>query len=320
MKLLLLLFCLFAWASAVQADALAMLGKMHQALGNLNYEGTFIVKHGKEVESMRIAHAKTEKGIKEHLLSLTGAAREVVKENEYLTCVLPDMKAVVVEPAKQVSELPLHVFDSPESITRYYALNVQGSERIAGIHCQTLHIKPKDKYRYGYRLCIDKAHGMLLKSELLDGQQQALEQMMFTEIAFHQHIPDSRFEIVTPREGFAVHKAEADDSAVATESKHRQWQFANLPAGFDIISHSVKAMSASPNPVQHFVLSDGLASVSVFIAIPTGLERKQKPDQENRYGAMHAKVALKNKHLITVVGEVPLSTVRYIFQAIEHTS
>ena len=42
-------------------------------------------------------------------------------------------------------------------------------------------IKPRDAWRFGYRLWLDRRNGMLLRSVLLDEQGYPVEQLMFTD-------------------------------------------------------------------------------------------------------------------------------------------
>jgi len=63
---------------------------------------------------------------------------------------------------------------------------------------------------------------------------------------------------------------------------------------------------------EHFVLSDGLASVSVYVESDPqgGLEG------DTRIGAIHAAGRRVAGHQVTVVGEVPLQTVEAVLAGI----
>jgi sigma-E factor negative regulatory protein RseB len=69
-------------------------------------------------------------------------------------------------------------------------------------------------------------------------------------------------------------------------------------------------MDTSHTPVNHLVYSDGLAMVSVFVeALVDGEEVLQGYSSR---GAVNAFSRVAGDHQITVVGEVPLTTVRRI--------
>ena len=77
-------------------------------------------------------------------------------------------------------------------------------------------------------------------------------------------------------------------------------------------------MSASKKPVQHMVITDGLASVSVFIS--------ELDDSQHVYKGAHNKGVINayardlNQHQITVVGEVPEGTVKSIGESIYYSN
>jgi len=63
--------------------------KMSDAMRNLNYQGDFVYLHENRLEGMRISHYRDEHGEKERLISLNGEAREVIRDNQNLTCIWP---------------------------------------------------------------------------------------------------------------------------------------------------------------------------------------------------------------------------------------
>ena len=61
-----------------QTEAREWLQRMTHAVKSSNYEGTFVYLHKQRLESMKIVHIVDAGGNeREHLLSLSGAAREV---------------------------------------------------------------------------------------------------------------------------------------------------------------------------------------------------------------------------------------------------
>ena len=82
--------------------------------------------------------------------------------------------------------------------------------------------------------------------------------------------------------------------------------------------HKIQNMATSEMPVGHLVYSDGLAMVSVFI-------EKLMPDATpmqgfSSRGAVNAFSRVAEEHQITVVGELPLQTVRRIAGAVVRTN
>jgi negative regulator of sigma E activity len=66
--------------------------------------------------------------------------------------------------------------------------------------------------------------------------------------------------------------------------------------------------------VQHFVLSDGLAMVSVYIE--KSLADEQALEGESSMGSVNAYGRRVDGHRVTVMGEVPKATVKQIAEAV----
>lgn len=309
------LYCLFAFPIAIWAnqDAKFWLDKMSAAVGSLNYEGTFVFVHGDEVETMRIIHGSFKGGAKERIISLNGEAREIIRDEDALTCIWPRSNVVVVEKSRMRYGIPTMVPEQIEGLDEQYDLVVTGQSRIAGHDCNVVVIRPKDNFRYGYRLCIAKNTGMLLKSEMLDPEKRLIEQLVFTDIDFPTSIPEYRFHPSISDKEYVWHTVPSKKH-VSSLHPDLGWHINTLPPGFKISENVKRPIAASAQPVQHMIITDGLATVSVFIA---------KSDAVNQVfngtmgrGALHAHALTLNSHQITVVGEVPESTVEMIGQSI----
>jgi len=175
-------------------------------------------------------------------------------------------------------------------------------------------INPKDLYRYGYRLWIDESSNLLLKSELVDSQGAVLEQMMFTQIEIVDEIPDAMLKPAISGESFTWH---GDDEKIEKDGEiDRSWQVANMPSGFVVSARYKQQMPNSSQPAEHVIISDGLASVSVYIE-PFNAE-SQSFVGASRMGAVNIFGLIQQDHQVTVVGEVPMSTVEMISKSIRY--
>ncbi len=314
------LFCLLV-APLTQAsdhterDVQLWLDKMSHAIDTLNYEGTFVFVHGGKIETMRIIHGVGEGGVRERLVSLNGEPREVIRDQNLLTCIWPASRFVVVETSRTRHGVPAAIPADTRRLERYYHMALGAVDRVAGRDCRILRFEPKDSYRYGYRLCIDEQTGLLLKSEILDERDRPIEQVIFTSIKVLERIPDRRFQASMDARDFTWYRADRDQKASASQPD-AAWQVGELPPGFDIAANLTHPMAISERPVQHIVLSDGLASVSVFIAKPSG--DKDLFEGESQQGSMHAYARRLAGHQITVVGEVPRRTVEMIGSSVRY--
>jgi len=169
-----------------------------------------------------------------------------------------------------------------------------------------------DELRYGYRVWIDEATAMPLKTQLRGSHDEVLEQIVFTELRLPAHIADSELEPAVDAHGYrwVRHDTDAADNRELPVS----WEAGELPPGFHM---TVSARQVLPSgPVEHLVFSDGLASVSVFVELsrdPAGADVK---DDAATLGSSSAYATVVQGYRVTAVGEVPADTVRSIAQSI----
>ena len=309
MRLVVLTLTLLPTLALASEDAQQWLDRMSRAVQTLSYEGTFVYSHDGKMETMQITHSHGPDGARERLVSLSGEAREMIRERGVLTCIWPGSRSVVVERARPDASISKAIVEPGSEIEQYYALAVGGLERVAGLMCRTVEVRPRDAYRFGYQLCIAEDNGMLLKSTLMNEAGMPIEQLMFTSIAFDEVPASEQFSPIPPPAG-------SPEPLDATFPADPAWRLTTLPPGFELRSVVSRPMHQGGEPVQQMIVSDGLASVSVFIAAPTDDEQFYQGVTET--GALHAYARVLEDHQITVVGEVPEATVRLIGGGLEH--
>jgi sigma-E factor negative regulatory protein RseB len=91
------------------------------------------------------------------------------------------------------------------------------------------------------------------------------------------------------------------------------WVFEKMPAGFIMDLHSRRSDGLGGGIMDHFLFSDGLASVSVYVE-PNGEGIGLRGGAQ--MGAMNAFGREVDGHQVTAVGAVPPVTVQAIAEAI----
>jgi len=331
----LFLACIFNGAAfAADSPVLDVLMRMQTATQNINYQGTLVYMQDGEVQSMRVVHKADQNGEIERLINLNGVAREIVRKNDVVTCYMPDRKTVSVGRRHQftgnlLSQLAENDFGRLQD---YYLFEFEAVERVAGRSAQRILIKPKDASRYGYRLWVDEANTILLKSDLLSEQGYVLEQTMFADIRIGGDIPDDMLAPESSGENFTwfehepVNSGIVDSEPASSEKRliESRWEIAALPQGFNVTARFHHQMPNSDGPTEHWVISDGLASISIYIEqIPDGksaFEGASPMGATNTFGVLSKGVpsdgVLNEAYQITVIGEVPASTVEKLAHAI----
>ncbi|MEO6696589.1 MAG: MucB/RseB C-terminal domain-containing protein, partial [Gammaproteobacteria bacterium] len=273
----------------------------------LNYEGVFVYIHDRQMTTLRITHRVDADGEHEQLVSLNGAGRSVIRSNSKLTQILPGDNVMTMSEGH--SRPPFSGLDDIEPVIselgKHYDFSLAGQERVAGQVGQMLLIKPRDQYRYGYNLWLHSDTGLLLKADLLSEQGEPLERMMFTELKVYDTLP--RDEQENPVGSPAARVERKPPAAQSPTGAH--WRVTKMPPGFKLGEHTQHLMPHTKRPVEHLVLTDGLASVSVFIE---EFDEQEKFEGLSRRSAVNAFGRVVDGHQITVVGEAPAATVELI--------
>jgi len=302
---------MFAVAKSVSATPAELIQDMSNALKTLNYEGSFVHIQNDNVEAMSIAHSNHPDGELEYMLSLNGEAREVYRNHSLVTCIWPGTESVIISDSKSRKLLP--AVDAALANTDIYTLSMGKPDRVAGIETHVVEVTPKDKHRYGYRFWIDKNTSMLLRSVLLDDADKIVEQFMFTNISYPETIPTERFD--TPTDRIQAYKKQTAPKPILVEAKNRV-DFEGLPAGYKEVSETYQPMPINDGPVTHVMLSDGMASVSVYVEYMDKASHDDMAMGVSSMGAMNAYMHSLDNALITVVGEVPSATVEVIAMSV----
>jgi sigma-E factor negative regulatory protein RseB len=305
-----LALCGFGGLAVAAETAEAMIQRMMTASRTLDYEGVFVYQRGADLDTMRVIHRGSGQTEMERLVSLTGPAREVIRDGTKVTCKFADKRSVMVEARQPRSYRTFGITGPVDSMGAIYRIEADGQDRVAGRNALSLRVTPHTPDRYAYRLWMDEESGLLLKSVILDEHDRPLEQEQFAEVSIGLPLPDERFESElngTDVEWFAH---EAGPEVVQQAAEVTPWQVNWLPKGFLMRQDKTQNLSTSKLPVRHFVYSDGLATVSIFIE---KLRDEAAPLRGyTLVGAVNAYSLVAHQHQVTVVGEIPQVTVRRI--------
>ncbi len=297
-----------------KTDPRSWLMEMVDSVERLNYHGTLVHMHGGEADILRMVHRVDNGSISERITALDGPGREIIRDDDEVTCILPDQGAVMVEPrdSRDRSQNPLHAslprledFDD-----RYYHLSFLSDGSVVGRKARVLAVRPKDGYRYGYRLWLDEQTALPLKTQLLDDAGDIVEQILFTEITVTDRISAKEVQPSLIMDSFTVQRSSDASLRDAGSKRNVAWQFDDLPAGFKLIAARAKLAEGAKRPMEQLVFSDGLAYVSVFIEADVGQD--EQTEGLSSMGAANAYTVMRDGYLVTSVGEVPARTVESI--------
>ncbi len=298
---------------AVAAEARNWIERMNRALATRNYHGVYVHQRGKRRETLRIVHRVQDGKVMERLSSVDGSGRELLRNGPELTCYFPDRQIVIVERRPQEQSF-IDGFPGVEARTlENYRIASTVSRSSDGRPTRLVELTPRDQYRYGYRMWIDEKSALPIKTQLCDGDGNVLEQIEFASLALPARIDDALLQPTVSDDGFRWIRHVATPARAPSLTA---WQALQLPPGFHM---SARADQDLPTPMSHWVFTDGVASVSVFIETNDGdgSAPPQRLGDGAQVGSAAAFSTLSDGRRITAVGEVPQVTVRYIAQSMQ---
>jgi sigma-E factor negative regulatory protein RseB len=304
-------------AAALADDARGLLERMEHALATRNYQGTFVHEHDGQIETLRIVHRVEGAGFAERLVSLDGSGREVIRRDGELRAYFPDQRVALVESDTKTGLLFSGLQGLDSSAGQMYRLSEEAPTRISGREARVLLVEPLDDLRYGYRVWVDEASAMPLKTQLHTAAGRLIEELVFTELTLPAQVDDGALQPARAARQCRLLRHAAAGAAEPAQAADTTWDAADLPPGFRLVANSTRLMGNEQRAVTHLVFSDGLATVSVFVEpqsrLPASGRRGPAPSPTlTQMGSSSAVSTEVDGHRVTAIGEVPPDTVRAI--------
>ncbi|WP_325650664.1 MucB/RseB C-terminal domain-containing protein [Ideonella sp.] len=323
-----LVSCLLASGSAVafaQAasdaagtlDARAWLMRSSEAAASRNYQGTLVVSGGGSVSSSRVAHYFDGTQQYERVEALDGEPRSIWRHNDEVQTLWPRARVALIERRDPRATFPSLLSGSERRVLEWYELRSLGRDRVAGLDADVVLLKAKDSARFSQRLWAEHQTGLLLRAEVLGSGGQTLESAAFSELVIGvKPQPDQVLAGMKKRDGYRVLRPAVLPTSLDAEG----WTLGALPAGFREVHCAKRSLDPTGAPDSPIVLqaiySDGLTHVSVFIE-PFQAERHQR-EVHAAIGATHTLMARRDDQWVTVMGDVPMDTLKRIAAALDH--
>jgi len=280
-------------------DALAWLDRMAHSLNQVSYSGVVTLQRGEQMQVLQVSHLVEDGVATEKLLQLTGQGAEVVRMNHPLSCIHPGGRLLLQGDASQQDHC---------GIARNYRLSMADGDRIAGRQAVRILIQPRDMYRYGYVMDLDRETGLPLRTQTLGQDALVLEQFQFAKLSYGAE-PAAETDVAVLHE--ATHPGPAPGQSEGGDPGGPPWQINWLPRGFTATDRP------APDGVRR-TYTDGLAVFSVFlehlgreIRSGEGVARNGATTSYTR--GMHF---AGGPVLVTVIGEVPVNTARMVADSV----
>ena len=296
-------------------DPLSLLERMSTAMSQMSYQGTFVFIQGERMETLRITRVSDQDGVRERLVSLSGPHREVLRDGNGVRWALGDGASVLADNSFTRPFFPALPKDSESRAAESYAFKLGGDSIIAGHPSRNVRVLPRDHYRYGYSLWLERNTGLLLKWELVDTNRKSLARLMYTDFRMGAEVDRSELKPgrAMKKDRFVETTLPAGDAGLSDAPR---WMPSRLPPGFSLTTH--RYHDGEEGEFEHLVFSDGLAAVSVYVeSLEDGAVY---PEMAQRLGTTHAYSCESSGMRVTVVGNVPAVTVETIGRSVEPAS
>jgi len=300
-------------APGAGGDAMAWLQRAQQAAQRLNYSGTFVyMHHGGQPQTSRITHVIENGNERERLDILDGAPLTIFRANEEVRSYSPGTKTVLVERRAGRGGFPALLTDPGAAIEEQYDVRKGELARVAGLDCQVLMLESRDRMRYGHRLWVEVATGLLLKAQMINEKGDVVEQIAFSQVEIGGSAEKYASRLSRPKGGKEWRTA--TPGVMPARFADAGWFIENPLPGFRKVLELKRGLGASE--VGQVVFSDGLASVSVFIEPMRGANAFEGVASQGAVNVIRRRIG---DHLVTVLGEAPPACISRFAQAIDFT-
>lgn len=285
-----------------------------------DYSGVFVYQYDNRVETSRITHLVEADSEYERIESLDGPKREIIRHHGQVWSYI-NHKMVQVGSHQGLGRFPSLLPEQLTALNANYQARQAETERVAGYDAQVIVFQPKDNLRYTHKIWVHTDSGLLLKAAVLGEKNQVAEQYAFTQLQIGGKIDRAWVRKATSstagrHASAGMHGSEQPEPAAAMGVMHTEsgWVVDALPPGFKKTMEILRPMRGKHAPVTQMVFSDGLSAISVFIEPDDGDE--DDVDGLSSRGAVNLYHKVLDRHLITVVGEVPPRTVMQVFDSV----
>lgn len=296
------------------------LTRIREAAATHSFAGNYVVTGDGTASSSRISHFPQGRDSYERIESLDGVPRVVLRHNDTVHTVWPRERVTVVEQRSALDVFPsLAPASNGVRLDDHYKVASVTPGRVAGRDAQVVFVGALDDLRYSQRLWVDTQTRLLLRADTLGIHQQVLESAAFTELSIGVKVQAESVRQAMRNRGTPWRLVHADLRPTTLDAEG--WKLEPPVKGFRLTSCVRRPLDpvagdghASNSPALQAIYSDGLASVSVF------LEDQPSPaprDGTMQIGATYTVRMLRDRHLVTVVGDVPPMSARRFAEALQ---
>lgn len=292
-------------------DGRQWLERMRQALTERNYSLSLVVADGQQMEPVQLIHGLTPHGQATLINYLNGPSRQVVRLADQVSYLETDGEAYSLRAKRVAGPLPAAFTGDIGALSGSYDFVMAGRSRAVGRPVQLVRVAARDELRFSALLWLDEGSGLLLRLDLFTPSGQPVEQVQVVHLALHD-APDAALLALDPA---SLPPLLAGPPSLSTDSggDGLRWSLGWLPPGFEVRYHDRHRLAQTNDPVDYYLLSDGLVELSVYIQPEP--ERRESPQVAAR-GATGIVTGWHNGIEVAAVGRLPVDTLGRVVEGV----
>lgn len=302
-----LLLCAGLGQAEQSLSAAEILRQMADASRSLDYRGRLLHIRGEQINTLELLHARLAGEENERLTQLAGERAEVIRRGNEIICVHADRSITRLPGSKTSNPLSLYRQLS-DTVPDQYQLTLEGVDRVAGLDVDALRVEPRDGFRFGYRLWIDRDSRLLIRSELINNAGKVLERIEFVSLQVGAGLDEADFALPSSSAERALDSLQVSANQGTMPALQIGW----VPEGFREVDRDLRLTGVDRVPVSALTFTDGLASFTLFVEPGNARVLPLSESWGATRAASRELFGPQGNYRLTLLGEVPAVTVERV--------
>jgi len=282
----------------------ALFDRVQSSVKQYNFDSSFVVFKGGQVETFRWQHGRQGDKEIEHLVPLDAEGVDILRRDGVVYYFLTDRPALVTT-SDSIKELPAILFRDKEQIRNLYTAVLGSSSVMSGHQAQLLRLSANDPGRHSYWLWVETESGFPLRIDVMSEQQAPLERWLVTHMQISPELPENLQRLL----GTDLPEPAARPAGATLPVNKLQLTW--LPEGYQLVTEPHIVPQLQQSLLNYWLLTDGLHQVSVFVQ-----PSQRMPTQAYRDGATTIYMLSAPQHDITVIGPVSINIAERLAAAV----
>lgn len=294
------------------ADDWSQYNRTRQAVRSFNFDVTYVQVKPNQITTYRWLHGVHQPGgalavpLELERLSLQdGIGTDMFRRGDRVYYAAPDAPVIATKNS-DIPELPAILFMDGERLANLYDVVAGSQVPLSGRTAQLLRLSAKDNNRYSYWLWQDAETGFPLRIDTVSSNNDVLDRWMVVHMQIKPGLPTELQSLLSAQLPDEIQQIEL------TKQPASNFKLSWLPDGYQVLDNQLNISTRAMPLLAHWLLSDGLHQISVFVQPSAGL-----PTQLNRDGANTILVSSRENLDVVVIGPIAPELAQQLAAAVE---